>query len=130
MNRKRILIIENDEALRILFRSALESEGYHAVAVENATETVLKLMDSEPDGFGLVLLGMLGSRSGWLHSLKTLRATSCRAPVAVTIGFMMPDEADIMARTMAHGAVGCLTGPLDTENLMAAVRRYFQPRIP
>jgi len=71
MASKRILLVEDDEALSGIIRRNLLARGYQVVAVGTAEQALSRIVEDQPD---MVLLDiMLPDRSGWdvLRRLQT-----------------------------------------------------------
>lgn len=124
MNRNRILVVEDDEVLRRLYKFLLESEGYEVLVTESGMESVLGILDSDQGGFGLVLLDIHKPRGSWNDTLKDINLISSRVPVAATTGFLLSGETEIEAQVTAHGAACCLAKPMGISSLLKVVGQF------
>ncbi len=114
----RVLLIEDDPALREMLREALEGEGYdvlpsdHPVAPLDVQQlrpsvVILDLMlGGEPEGYG------------WLEAIRAWRWTA-RLPVLVCSGFLAPG-APAAHRVQALADV-TMPKPFAIDELLAAV---------
>ena len=114
----RVLVIEDDPALREMLCEALEDEGYdvlpsdHPVAPLDVQQlrpslVILDLMlGGEPDGYG------------WLEAVRAWRWTA-RLPVLVCSGYLAP-EAPAAHRVQALADV-TVPKPFSLDELLAAV---------
>jgi two-component system, OmpR family, KDP operon response regulator KdpE len=114
----RVLLIEDDPALREMLREALEGEGYdvlpsdHPVAPLDVQQlrpsvVILDLMlGGEPEGYG------------WLEAIRAWRWTA-RLPVLVCSGFLVPG-APAAHRVQALADV-TMPKPFAIDELLAAV---------
>jgi len=49
MNKKRILVIDDEENIRILYSEELQDEGYEVIVASTAEEADIKIKESSPD---------------------------------------------------------------------------------
>jgi len=121
----RILVIEDDRALRQVLVSALESGGYQ---VEQAADGVAGVQAVRSKAFEVVLLDIgLPFVDGW-HVLSTLEGR--RVPSVIVIS-ARGDQAD-KVRALDMGADDYLAKPFGSDELLArlrAVLRRAQPPV-
>jgi len=120
MDRKqRLLIVEDDEAIRSMVVDVLSEEGYEVRSAIEGGEGLRILGEWRPD---LVVLDlMMGGVDGW-----EFRRRQCQAgdPVPVLIvSASRRDELPDVARKL--GAAGFLPKPFDLETLLAAIQRVL-----
>lgn len=116
---KTILIVEDDDAIRELFRELLEMEGYHVETAINGRQAVEKLEAN--DNTCLILLDlMMPEMSGWefLKRRKGNSKFSTIPTVVCSASGIVPPEVE-----KDH----CISKPFQFEDLMAHVRRYCRP---
>ena len=123
----RVLLIEDDPALREMLCEALEGEGYdvlpsdHPVAPLDVQQlrpslVILDLMlGGEPEGYG------------WLEAIRAWRWTA-RLPVLVCSGFLAPG-APAAHRVQALADV-TMPKPFAIDELLAAVARCVKAAAP
>lgn len=117
-----ILIIEDEEALTLLLRYNLESEGYSVDAVARGDEAETRLREAVPD---LVILDwMLPGLSGieLCRRLRT-RAETERLPVIMLTA--RGDETE-RVRGLATGADDYVVKPFSVPELLARVRALLR----
>lgn len=122
MTPPRILIVEDEEALTILLKYNLESEGYSVQITDRAEEAELVLAENPPD---LVLLDwMLPGMSGieLCRRMRT-RAQTERLPV---IMLTARGEETERIRGLATGADDFVVKPFSVPELMARVRALLR----
>lgn len=116
--RRMILIVEDDEDLRRLFRTTLILEGYDVTEAGDGFEALQRIDDSPPD---LVVLDLLLPRlSGVVvHQEIAAQALTREIPVVVITGSsMQPDEMTDVA---------CfLRKPVTPDRLAATVRSCLE----
>ncbi len=61
--KKRILLVEDDEALAAVYRSRLELEGFETKEVNNGEEALSVAVGFKPD---LILLDVMMPKNKWL----------------------------------------------------------------
>src|SRR5262245_20654052 len=99
---RRILIVEDEPNVRLVFQTALESARYtFATAPEG--ETALRLLKGEP--FDLVLLDLQMPVMGGMELLRRLREAGLDVPVVIVSAH---DAAPNVVRAMRLGALDFL----------------------
>jgi two-component system phosphate regulon response regulator PhoB len=78
--KKKILLVEDDEALAAVYKSRLEIEGFEAKAVYNGEEALSAAMDFRPD---LILLDAMMPKISGFDVLDILRNTPETANIRV-----------------------------------------------
>jgi DNA-binding response OmpR family regulator len=119
---RRVLVIEDDPALRDVLCEALEGAGYRALPSDHPVApldvqqlrpslVVLDLMlGGEPDGYG------------WLEAVRAWHSTA-RLPVLVCSGHLAP-EAPAVQRVQAL-ADAIMPKPFALDELLATVARFL-----
>ena len=108
-----MLIVEDDRALRELYRSVLREAGYEVGAVEDGTDALHRIEHWTPDVVVLDLaLPRLGGRD-FRHELRA-RAETRDTPVVIVTG---TDTSDLDRKDFA----AILRKPIDVDALVAAV---------
>ena len=102
----RILVVEDEPNVRLVFRTALESNDYAISAAEDG-ETALKWLGKEP--FDLVLLDLQMPGMGGMETLGRLRAQGNDIPVVIISAH---DQAPNVVEAMRLGAIDFLPKPL------------------
>ncbi len=103
---RRILIVEDEPHVRLVFRSALESEQLQVATVEDG-EIALRSLEKEP--VDLVLLDLQMPRMGGMELLQRLRDAGNNVPVVIVTAF--PSEPNA-AQAMKLGAIDFLSKPM------------------
>lgn len=115
--RERLLIVEDDAAMRDLLQEDLEQAGYSTITAADGREA-LAYVQREQEIIDLVItdVQMPGLKGGDL--LVVVRARRAEAPVIVITAFGSPREATEM---MNRGAFQYLTKPFDSHTLLGMV---------
>jgi CheY-like chemotaxis protein len=111
--RQTILIVEDDEDLRRLFRTALSLAGYDVVEAGDGLEALQRIEEAPPR---LVVLDLMlpGFSGVTVRQELAAHALTRHIPVVVITGTHVPDDLD----------VDCvLRKPITVEELLTAVRR-------
>ncbi len=118
----RILIIEDEEALSLLLRYNLESEGYAVDAVSRGDEGETRLRESVPD---LIILDwMLPGLSG-IELCRRLRTRPETERLPVIMLTARGDETE-RVRGLATGADDYVVKPFSVPELLARVRALLR----
>ena len=126
--RKRILIVDDEPNVRLVFRTALESPSLELTAAEDG-EVALRSLQKEPAD--LVLLDLQMPNLDGMGLLRRLRADGNDVPVVIiTAHGSIPDA----VAAMKLGALDFLSKPLTPDTLRSAVNdvlaRHARPRSP
>ena len=118
----RLLVIDDDDALRQSLTEALSEEGYSVRAVASATAALAQLKEIGPD----VVLSDV--RMPGLDGLELLRVLRDRAPDVQVVLMTAFDDMPTVVAAMRHGAVDFLVKPLDLHDLRRVLGRVFDDR--
>ena len=121
MNRKTILVIEDDDMNRKLVRTLLEIGGYEIMEARDA-ETGLELAGAQkPD---LILMDIQLPGMDGLDATRLLKqdpATAGIPVVALTSYAMQGDE----EKALDAGCAGYMSKPIDTRKFLQELERYL-----
>jgi len=114
--KRKVLIIENDEEIKLIVTYVLELEGYEVEGARYDSATLVKLKAN------LILLDeWVNKREG--HMLcKEIKAIEALQAVPVVIFSTAPDIADIAKNCNADGFVH---KPFDLDTLISVVKRFL-----
>jgi CheY-like chemotaxis protein len=118
-----ILVVEDNEANRLLASAVLEREGYRVELAANSEEALERLSAQSPD---LILMDVqLPGQDGLslTRQLKTDSRTASIPVVALTALAMMGDR----ERTLEAGCSGYISKPINTRTFAAEVGRFLPP---
>lgn len=118
---KQILIVEDEEHLRLVIRYNLEAEGYEVAAVSDAP-AALKLLEERPLGFDLIILDlMLPGMSGYAFC-EAIREQGHDMPVLIVSARTLAED---RIRGFDVGADQYLQKPFDLDELISRVRNLL-----
>ena len=123
MTIRRILVIEDDAAIRRAVVDALKSSGYRALGVEDGERG---LAAARSDNFDLILLDLILPGIGGLEVLAGLRDSQAQTPVIILTA--MGEEAD-RVRGLKLGADDYVVKPYSVRELLARVEAVLR-RVP
>jgi two-component system phosphate regulon response regulator PhoB len=119
---KKILIIEDEKAIREMIRFALSSTGFEIIEAGNATEAKKKIATNLPD---LILLDwMLPDISG-IEYLKKLRNNNQLKNIPV-IMLTAKAEEENKVKGLDAGADDYITKPFSPNELIARIKTIFR----
>lgn len=76
--KKKILLVEDEEALRLLYKEELEEEGYEVFTAKNGKEALQKLRKERPD---LVVLDIVMPEMDGMEALGRILSEEKRIPI-------------------------------------------------
>lgn len=89
---KKILLVEDDDALAAVYMARLEAEGFNMLRVPNGEEALAKALEFRPD---LVLLDAMMPKVSGFDVLDILRNTPETANMRVIMLTALSQESDI-----------------------------------
>jgi CheY-like chemotaxis protein len=122
----RILVVEDDEAIRELVSDVLRDDGYEVREATNGLEALGRVRDERPDLIVLDL--MMPVMDGWAFVEECREHAYCDdVPIIVTsASHDLPRTAE---RLRSFGVRTCLAKPFDVDGLLALIERYV-PSVP
>jgi two-component system, OmpR family, response regulator MprA len=117
----RILVVDDERAVRESLRRALELEGYEIELAEDGAEALARLgADPEPDA---MVLDVLMPRVDGLEVSRTLRRNGSRLPILMLTARTQVED---RVEGLDAGADDYLTKPFALEELLARVRALLR----
>jgi two-component system, OmpR family, response regulator MprA len=117
----KILIVDDERAVRESLRRALELEGYEIELAEDGAEA-LERLESEPEPDAMVL-DVLMPRIDGLEVSRTLRRNGSRIPILMLTARTQVDD---RVEGLDAGADDYLTKPFALEELLARMRALLR----
>lgn len=129
---QRILVVDDDHAIRESIRLALETSGMAAVTVESG-ERALEAFDATFTGaiVDLMMPGMNG-----FETIRALRARAPQLPIIVVSGSLVqagPNAEDLLRMALGMDGVAILAKPFKLSELLRTARASFvdaEPPLP
>jgi len=115
-----ILVIDDEEIIRALFKETLEELGHTVIAVESGFEglELVKQRDFDLVFLDLKMPGMVGD-----DFFGRLKAIKPGLPVTIITGY--PDSG-MMARAFAQGPFGVMNKPFTESDIITAVDNFLR----
>jgi excisionase family DNA binding protein len=115
-----ILVIDDEEVIRLLFQETLEDMGQGVITAGTASEALemLKQRDFDMVFLDLKMPGMDGAEL--FRRIKTIRPN---LPVIIITGY--PDS-DMMAQALAQGPFGVMNKPFSESDIVDAVNNFLR----
>jgi DNA-binding response OmpR family regulator len=118
---RRVLIIEDDEALRLIVSRHLRSEGYDVAEADSAEHAVRSLGEGLRPAVVILDLNLPGD-TGWDLLRGTALADAGSPPVIITSATTVSPK-----RLAEFGCAGYLPKPFPLDTLVATIERHLGP---
>lgn len=115
--RPRVLIVEDDDALRAVLADALTAEGYYVAGIDGGRGVLDSVRAQRPQ---MLVLDVLMPGLDGIQVLAELRAVGYTMPVLMITGLPLTDA-------RLDGADAVLQKPFGLEDFLATVRRLLGP---
>ena len=116
----RILLVEDDEIMRITIQDALERNHWSVDAVTNGKQALEKIKDSR---YHLVISDIRMPELGGMELLASLTKTSALPDVIMMTAYGSVDDA---INCLKNGAADYILKPFDMDDLIIRVNRIFE----
>jgi CheY-like chemotaxis protein len=119
MSARRVLVVDDDQAVVQMLTSLLRKEGYDVMAAADALQAVMRAHRDKPD---VILLDIMMPAGGGFSVLERLKASvhTSMIPVIVLTGSV---EAGIEEKARAFGIQGFFHKPCDILALFDCIRQ-------
>jgi len=114
-----ILVVDDEETIRSLFKMTLEELGHKVVAAETGLKGLELLKQRD---FAMVFLDLKMPGMDGAEFFRQIKTTRPRLPVIIITGY--PDS-DIMARALAQAPFGLMNKPFDESDIITAVNTFL-----
>ena len=114
----RVLIIDDDEAIRSVFARFLTGKGYDVVVAEDGRQG-LRSLEEEP--VDLVVTDIMMPEVDGLEVVMAIQGKDTSIPVVAISGGMHAMPMDFLPMAKKFGAVEVLYKPVELEDLLTAV---------
>ena len=116
----KILVIEDDRAIRNLLDALLSHKGYHVLLAENGEKGLELFRQAHPD---VILLDLKMSEMDGLTALRHIRSLNLTQPVIIYSGEWTPTKEE---HVRALGITETITKDCSWEQLEEAVKRALK----
>ena len=118
----RILVIDDDELIRITLHTILQRAGYEVTLATNGQDGLKKFRERPAD---LVILDIIMPEMGGIEALGEFRRDAPEVKIIAISGGVMRSETDYLAAPKELGADHCLAKPFRPRDLLEAVARFL-----
>jgi CheY-like chemotaxis protein len=119
-----ILLVEDEDMLRELGISILESEGFHVLAAKDGVEAVA-LFETHSDEIGLVVCDLGLPRLGGREAFLKMKESRPGVRAIVASGYLEPA---IRSEMLKAGVIDTIQKPYDFNDLLAKIRSIIAPQ--
>jgi len=119
-----VLVVDDEETVREVFREMLEDIGCTVVAVGTGREAV-EYYREHPGKIDVVVLDMIMPAMGGLQCFRELKKTDPKVKVVLSSGYTVGEEG---RHALDEGALAFLHKPVDSDDLCAAVLKAARAR--
>ena len=121
-NLKRILIVDDEANVRVVFSDVLRKENYIVKVAEDGPQAI-KAVDEET--FDLALVDLRMPRMDGIEVLENIKKRKPQIPVLIYTGYGSVTTA---VEAMRKGAVDYLNKPFSPEDLKSCIRKALEGR--
>lgn len=118
----RILIIDDDHAVRLTVQVILEREGHEVVCASDGNQGLGAFASVSPQ---LVITDIIMPNKEGLETIMQIRARDATTPIIAMSGGGRVGNADFLKMAAKVGANEILAKPFERHDLTAAVRRLL-----
>ena len=124
-NRLRVLIVDDEETMRLLLASMVSSQVKAEVQLAGTCEQALRLAEAAPyDG---ILLDLRMPGIGGMAVLQRLRRSGPNAKTPIIVVSAVAEK-DAIERCLAAGATAYITKPVNPADLAKALKKHLPAR--
>jgi len=116
----RILVVDDDELIRSIFKKTLEEQGHTVITADTTAKGLAYVIQRD---FDLIFLDLRMSGTDGAEILRQMRTVRRRLPVIVITGY---PGSEMMERAMRQGPLGVMTKPFDDKDIIAAVNSFLR----
>ncbi|MEK3884122.1 response regulator [Paenibacillus sp. PL2-23] len=120
MDKKKVLIVDDQNGIRVLLLEVFSSEGYNTFQAANGKIALEIVKRESPD---LVLLDMKIPGMDGLEILKHIKAIDSSIKVIMMTAY---GELDMIKEATDHGALMHFTKPFDIDEMRMEVNKQLQ----
>jgi excisionase family DNA binding protein len=114
-----ILVVDDEEVIRLLFKETLEELGHQVITAENAAIALEIVKKTELD---LVFLDLKMPGMDGADLFRQIKAVKPRLAVVIITGY--PDS-EMMARALVQGPFGVMNKPFGESDIITAVNNFL-----
>lgn len=117
---KKILIVDDDEALLKTFSFIISHEGYECIISHSGSEAMEKVKNEDID---FIFLDFLLPGTDGVEIFKKIKDIKPNLPVVIMTGYV---EKEVTQNIKDSGSYGILYKPFDVEKISNILEEYFK----
>ena len=121
--KKRILVIDDDETARKLFKETLEKNNYHVITSESSNKA-LKLAQSW--NFDLIFLDLKMPDTDGVQTFRQIRRIDKNVPVVITTGYT---ASELLHRALKQAPFGVMKKPFGSRDILRSTEQFVATRV-
>jgi len=114
-----ILVIDDEEVVRMLFQDVLEDSGHRVIVAETAAEGLELVKQRDID---LVFLDLRMPVMDGAEVFRQIKIIKPQLPVTIITGY---PNSEMMARVLAEGPFGVMNKPFGESDIIQAVNTFL-----
>jgi excisionase family DNA binding protein len=114
-----ILVVDDEEVIRLIFKETLEELGHNVITTGNA-QAALEIVNQQDLDLAFLDLKMPGMDGAELFG--RIKEVKPRLPVAIITGY--PDS-DMMSRALSQGPFGVMNKPFGESDIISAANNFL-----
>jgi len=114
-----ILVVDDEEVVRLLFKATLEELGHRVSGAETALKGLELVKERD---FDLVFLDLKMPGMDGAELFRQIKLVKPKLPVTIITGY--PDS-EIMARALTYGPFGIMNKPFGESDIVNAVNSFL-----
>jgi len=119
-SKKRILVIDDDETIRQLFKHTLEANNYHVMTAKDG-RTALELVQSW--NFDLIFTDLKMPGMNGAETFRRIRQINDSVPVVIITGYPM---SELMEQALEQGPFGVMKKPFDALDIHRSADSFLR----
>ncbi len=120
----KVLIVDDDSALRVTLAEVIGLAGYHTIQAEDGPTALARVAGERPD---VVLMDVMMPGMSGLEVVEKLRADPANADLPIIMVTALSDVRD-RVRGLAAGATDYVDKPFETAELLARIEAALRQR--
>jgi two-component system response regulator (stage 0 sporulation protein F) len=118
-SKKRILVIDDDEPIRKLFKETLEKNNYHVLTVDSGSQA-LKLVHSW--NFDLIFLDLKMPVMDGVETFRKIRRIDKNIPVVIITGYT---AGEMLKKALKQAPFGVMKKPFGAKDILRSTENFL-----
>lgn len=112
-----VLVVDDDELLRDMFKEALEVRGHKILLASDGVEGVLAVVQDAGQEIDFVLMDVMMPNLNGLNALRIMRHVNPCLPVIIFTGYS--SDHDYCRKAIGYGALCCFSKPFSMNDVIS-----------